>query len=38
MLKETIGSSLAVRVLAPGSVPRSEGGKLSRVLDLRPRS
>ena len=38
MIRDTIGCSLTVRVVGPGSVPRSEGGKLSRVLDTRPRS
>jgi phenylacetate-CoA ligase len=34
-LRESIGCSLAVRLSAPGTVPRSEGGKLQRVLDRR---
>jgi phenylacetate-CoA ligase len=34
-LRETIGCSLAVTLEAPGTVPRSEGGKLQRVLDRR---
>jgi phenylacetate-CoA ligase len=34
-LRESIGCSLAVRLEAPGAVPRSEGGKLQRVLDRR---
>jgi phenylacetate-CoA ligase len=34
-LHESIGCSLAVTLRAPGSVPRSEGGKLQRVLDRR---
>lgn len=34
-LRESIGCSLAVSLRAPGSVPRSEGGKLQRVLDRR---
>ena len=29
---------MAVTVVAPGTLPRSEGGKLSRVLDNRPRA
>jgi phenylacetate-CoA ligase len=37
LIKDTIGCSMKVSVVAPGSVPRSEGGKLSRVLDTRPR-
>jgi phenylacetate-CoA ligase len=36
-LRETIGCSLAVALRAPGTVPRSEGGKLQRVLDKRVR-
>jgi phenylacetate-CoA ligase len=35
LLRETIGCSLPVVFKAPGSVPRSEGGKLQRVLDRR---
>jgi phenylacetate-CoA ligase len=34
-LRETIGCSLPVILKQPGSVPRSEGGKLQRVLDRR---
>jgi phenylacetate-CoA ligase len=34
-LREQIGCSLAVTLTAPGTVPRSEGGKLQRVLDMR---
>jgi phenylacetate-CoA ligase len=34
-LRETIGCSIAVALQPPGSVPRSEGGKLQRVLDRR---
>jgi phenylacetate-CoA ligase len=34
-LRESLGCSLAVRLSAPGTVPRSEGGKLQRVLDRR---
>ena len=37
MIKDTIGCSMKVSVTAPGSLPRSEGGKLPRVLDKRPR-
>jgi phenylacetate-CoA ligase len=37
LIKDTIGCSMKVTIVAPGSVPRSEGGKLSRVLDNRPR-
>jgi phenylacetate-CoA ligase len=35
LIKDTIGCSMQVSIVAPGSVPRSEGGKLSRVLDTR---
>ena len=35
LLQETIGCSLVVQLRAPGTVPRSEGGKLQRVLDNR---
>jgi phenylacetate-CoA ligase len=34
-LRETIGCSIAVSLQPPGTVPRSEGGKLQRVLDRR---
>jgi phenylacetate-CoA ligase len=34
-LREAIGCSIAVTLQAPGTVPRSEGGKLQRVLDRR---
>jgi phenylacetate-CoA ligase len=34
-LRERIGCSLGVRLQAPGTVPRSEGGKLQRVVDRR---
>ncbi|MCX7850359.1 phenylacetate--CoA ligase [Thermus sp.] len=34
-IKDTIGVSMKVTLLAPGGAPRSEGGKLRRVLDLR---
>ncbi len=34
-IKDTIGVSMRVTLLAPGQAPRSEGGKLRRVLDLR---
>jgi phenylacetate-CoA ligase len=34
-LQERVGCSLAVTLEAPGTVPRSEGGKLQRVLDRR---
>ena len=34
-LKETIGLSMAVELKAPQTIPRSQGGKLSRILDQR---
>ena len=34
-IKETIGLSVDVELVAPGEIPRSEGGKLSRVSDVR---
>ena len=34
-LRERIGCSIRVKLQAPGAVPRSEGGKLQRVLDRR---
>ena len=34
-LRESIGCSIAVVLRRPGTVPRSEGGKLQRVLDTR---
>jgi phenylacetate-CoA ligase len=34
-LRETVGCTLGVLLKAPGSVPRSEGGKLQRVVDRR---
>jgi phenylacetate-CoA ligase len=37
LIKGTIGCSMKVSVVAPGTLPRSEGGKLSRVLDQRPK-
>jgi phenylacetate-CoA ligase len=37
LIKDTIGCTMNVTIVAPGTVPRSEGGKLSRVLDTRPR-
>ncbi len=35
LLRESIGCSIAVSLQPPGTVPRSEGGKLQRVLDRR---
>lgn len=37
LLKDSIGCSMRVTLTAPGSLPRSEGGKLVRVVDGRPR-
>ncbi|MBR9921091.1 MAG: AMP-binding protein [Bacteroidetes bacterium] len=34
-IKATIGLSMQIDIKAPGSIPRSEGGKLGRVLDKR---
>jgi phenylacetate-CoA ligase len=35
LLRETIGCAFTVALQAPGTVPRSEGGKLQRVVDRR---
>ncbi|OJU80531.1 MAG: phenylacetate--CoA ligase [Solirubrobacterales bacterium 70-9] len=35
LIKETIGCSMTVAVLDPGALPRSDGGKVVRVLDQR---
>jgi phenylacetate-CoA ligase len=37
LLRETIGVGMHVRLVRPGEAPRSEGGKLTRVVDRRPR-
>ncbi|MBI3789358.1 MAG: phenylacetate--CoA ligase [Gemmatimonadetes bacterium] len=37
LLHDTIGVSMKVTLLPPGAAPRSEGGKLNRVADQRPR-
>jgi phenylacetate-CoA ligase len=37
LIKDTIGCTMRVTLAPPGSLPRSEGGKLRRVLDTRPR-
>lgn len=34
-VRELVGCSIGVRLVSPGSLPRSEGGKLSRVVDER---
>ena len=36
LLRDTVGCSMAVSVVAPRALPRSDGGKLARVVDLRP--
>jgi phenylacetate-CoA ligase len=35
LIRDTIGCTMAVTLLPPGQAPRSEGGKIQRVLDLR---
>jgi phenylacetate-CoA ligase len=35
LLRESLGCSVPVSLKTPGTIPRSEGGKLQRVLDLR---
>lgn len=35
MIKDTIGLSMKIRLEAPGQIPRSQGGKLPRVIDER---
>jgi phenylacetate-CoA ligase len=35
MIRDLIGVGMTVRLVAPGEAPRSEGGKLNRVLDRR---
>jgi phenylacetate-CoA ligase len=37
-IKDDIGLSMKVSVTEPGAIPRSEGGKLNRIADLRPKS
>ena len=34
-IKDNIGLSMAVEIMPPNSIPRSQGGKLSRILDKR---
>ena len=34
-IKDTIGISMKVKILKVGDIPRSEGGKLARIVDLR---
>ena len=38
LIKDSIGCTMTVRVVAPRTVPRSDGGKLSRVIDTRARA
>ena len=38
LLRDTIGVGMHVRLVRPGEAPRSEGGKLSHVVDRRPRA
>ena len=35
LIRNTIGCSMTDTLLPPGEAPRSEGGKIQRVLDLR---
>jgi phenylacetate-CoA ligase len=35
LIRETIGVTMTVRIVQPGEVPRSDGGKIQRVVDLR---
>jgi phenylacetate-CoA ligase len=35
LIRETIGCTMVVTLLAPGEAPRSDGGKIQRVRDLR---
>jgi phenylacetate-CoA ligase len=35
LIRETIGCTMTVTVVAPGAAPRSDGGKIQRVVDLR---
>lgn len=37
-LKSATGLTIRVQVEAPGAIPRSEGGKLSRIMDLRKKT
>lgn len=34
-IKDDIGLSMKIHLVCPGTIPRSEGGKLNRILDLR---
>ncbi len=35
LIRDSIGCSMAVTLVAPGEAPRSDGGKIQRVRDLR---
>ena len=35
LIRETIGCTMAVTLVGPGEAPRSDGGKIQRVRDLR---
>ena len=35
LIRDSIGCTMTVSVVAPGSVPRSDGGKMARVIDTR---
>jgi phenylacetate-CoA ligase len=35
LIRDTIGCAMSVTVVAPGEAPRSDGGKIQRVRDLR---
>jgi phenylacetate-CoA ligase len=35
LVKDTIGLTINVTLMAPGTIPRSEGGKLRRAVDMR---
>jgi phenylacetate-CoA ligase len=37
LIKDSIGCTMQVSLVAPGTLPRSGGGKLARVVDARPR-
>ncbi len=35
LIRDTIGCTMAVTLVGPGEAPRSDGGKIQRVQDLR---
>jgi phenylacetate-coenzyme A ligase PaaK-like adenylate-forming protein len=35
LIRETIGCTMTVKLVRPGEAPRSDGGKIQRVRDLR---